>query len=70
MGDNASKGPPKERSLPEVEIVGVEPVGNYGYQITFSDGHETGIYSLALLRQLGRVSGHVSGGQADGRDEE
>jgi DUF971 family protein len=32
----------------------MEPVGNYAYSIEFSDGHGTGIYTLELLRQLGR----------------
>jgi DUF971 family protein len=30
------------------------PVGNYAYKILFSDGHDTGIYTLDLLRELGR----------------
>jgi len=29
----------------EVELVALEPVGNYAVQPTFSDGHDTGIYS-------------------------
>jgi DUF971 family protein len=35
-------------------IAGMQPVGNYAYSIEFSDGHDTGIYTLDLLRQLGR----------------
>ncbi|HEY2826874.1 MAG TPA: DUF971 domain-containing protein [Pirellulales bacterium] len=35
-------------------IAKMEPVGNYAYSIEFSDGHNTGIYTLELLRQLGR----------------
>ncbi len=34
-------------------IAKMEPVGNYAYSIAFSDGHDTGIYTLELLRQLG-----------------
>lgn len=30
----------------------VTPVGNYAYQITFSDGHNTGIYTLDYLYRL------------------
>ena len=30
------------------------PVGNYGVQIHWNDGHETGIYSHQLLRRLAR----------------
>src|SRR5690606_10598117 len=34
-------------------IAGMSPVGNYAYGIEFSDGHDTGIYTLELLRSLG-----------------
>jgi len=37
----------------DVTIVSAEPVGHYGLQPTFSDGHSTGIYSWDLLYQLG-----------------
>lgn len=36
-----------------VAITALEPVGNYGVQPTFSDGHATGIYSWDLLYSLG-----------------
>ncbi len=36
-----------------VEITGLEPVGNYAVQPTFSDGHNTGIYSWDWLHHLG-----------------
>jgi DUF971 family protein len=39
-----------------VRATGMYPVGNYAYQIDFSDGHKTGIYSLELLRELGDES--------------
>ncbi|MBI3465222.1 MAG: DUF971 domain-containing protein [Planctomycetes bacterium] len=35
-------------------ILEMNPVGNYAYSIHFSDGHNTGIYTLELLRALGR----------------
>lgn len=35
-----------------VSIVDVETIGNYAARFTFSDGHETGIYSWGLLRKL------------------
>ena len=38
----------------EVEITRVEPVGSYAVQFTFSDGHDTGIYSWDLLYDYGR----------------
>ena len=37
----------------DVTIVSAEPVGHYGLQPAFSDGHSTGIYSWDLLYQLG-----------------
>ena len=30
----------------------ITPVGNYAYQISFSDGHNTGIYTLDYLHRL------------------
>ena len=36
-----------------VEITEIEPVGNYAVQLTFSDGHRTGIYSWDYLYDLG-----------------
>jgi DUF971 family protein len=36
-----------------VGIHRVEPVGNYAIRIVFDDGHDTGIYAWAFLRQLG-----------------
>ena len=38
-----------------LRIARMEAVGNYAYAIGFSDGHDTGIYTLELLRELGRV---------------
>ncbi len=37
----------------DVAITKVEPVGNYAVQLTFSDGHDTGIYSWDLLYEYG-----------------
>ncbi len=36
-----------------VELTGLEPVGNYAVQPAFSDGHDTGIYSWDYLYFLG-----------------
>jgi DUF971 family protein len=36
-----------------VDITQVEPVGNYAVKLTFSDGHDTGIYSWDLLYDYG-----------------
>jgi DUF971 family protein len=37
----------------DVTISGLAPIGNYGVQPTFSDGHDTGIYSWDYLHFLG-----------------
>jgi DUF971 family protein len=39
-----------------VELLGWHPVGNYALRLAFSDGHSSGLYSYALLRQLGAQS--------------
>ncbi len=30
----------------------LKPVGNYAYRCLFSDGHDTGIYPLEMLREI------------------
>ncbi len=37
----------------DVTLSGLEPVGNYGVQPTFSDGHSTGIFTWDYLYFLG-----------------
>jgi DUF971 family protein len=37
-----------------LSVQGMRPVGNYAYSIAFSDGHDTGIYTLEFLRTLGK----------------
>ena len=36
----------------EVNIVDIEPVGNYAVRLIFSDGHDTGLYSWDYLYEL------------------
>ena len=36
-----------------IEIKGIEPVGSYAVQLTFSDGHDTGLFSWDYLYELG-----------------
>ena len=38
-----------------LKITGMRPVGNYAYSIEFSDGHNTGLYTLEHLRELGAI---------------
>ena len=57
------KSPPAATLLPILEpaetrplsVVRMAPVGSYAYHIGFSDGHDTGIYTLELLRSLGEL---------------
>ena len=37
-------------------ITKMEPQGRYAYAIDFSDGHNTGLFTLDLLRELGEVN--------------
>ncbi|MCS7177549.1 MAG: DUF971 domain-containing protein [Candidatus Kapabacteria bacterium] len=39
------------------ELVGLEPVGNYGLRAKWRDGHDTGIYPWELLHQLCQTYG-------------
>jgi DUF971 family protein len=36
-----------------VQIISVDPVGNYAVRIGFDDMHDTGIYAWGFLRELG-----------------
>ena len=38
----------------EVGITDIQPVGNYAVQPTFSDGHNTGLYTWEYLYKLGK----------------
>lgn len=41
----------------DVRPLRIEPVGRYAIQITWSDGHATGIYPFERLRQLADAVG-------------
>ena len=36
----------------DVGIVGVEPVGHYAIKPTFTDGHDSGLYTWGYLKEL------------------
>ena len=38
----------------DVTIAAVAPVGNYAVRLTFSDRHDSGLYTWAYLHRLGR----------------
>lgn len=37
----------------DVNVTKIEPVGNYAIRLVFDDGHDSGIYSWPVLRELG-----------------
>ncbi len=37
----------------DVLLTGIEPVGSYAVQLTFDDGHDSGLYSWEYLHRLG-----------------
>jgi DUF971 family protein len=37
----------------DVQVVGVEPVGNYAIKLVFDDGHDSGLYAWSYLYELG-----------------
>jgi DUF971 family protein len=39
-----------------LRIVSMRPTGHYAYAISFSDGHDTGIFTIESLRELGAES--------------
>jgi DUF971 family protein len=43
-----------EAQIQPLRITGMKPVGNYAYSIDFSDGHNTGTYTLESLRAMGQ----------------
>ena len=43
----------KRSDFPGIGLDTLDEVGNYAFRIRFSDGHELGIFSFKLLRELG-----------------
>jgi DUF971 family protein len=59
--EKRNAAPPSPLELPvlsaaeaqPLRIASMAPVGNYAYSIDFSDGHNTGIYTIESLREMG-----------------
>ena len=48
--------PEQRQTVPgkaDVAVTAVDPIGNYAVRLTFSDGHNTGLFSWTYLRHLG-----------------
>ena len=60
--DDRAKPPDPFKVLSSREVaagapapLAMKPLGHYAYQITWNDGHDTGIYTLETLRRLGET---------------
>lgn len=51
---NVYKGPEIELTPESFQLVRMERVGSYALQLTWKDGHSTGIFSFDYLRSLGQ----------------
>lgn len=46
--------PPPQPPIPDdISVNSADPVGRYAVRIKFTDGHQTGLYTWKLLRELG-----------------
>ena len=45
-------GGSEQEQFPGVTVTGWQPVGGYAIQFSFSDGHQTGIYSFDYLKKI------------------
>lgn len=51
---HGNEEPKLETGKKNVNIIGIDPIGNYAVKLVFDDGHETGIYSWDFLYNLGQ----------------
>ena len=54
---NLYKGQGEPKSDAGKNLLSVKPVGYYALQLTWGDGHDSGIYRFELLKELGDLSG-------------
>ena len=52
---NVYKGPDKTLSANAFQLVNVVKVGHYAIQISWGDGHNTGIFSYDKLRDMEKI---------------
>ena len=53
-GHGSGPKPPQAPVPEDISVVGAEPVGRYAIRIRFSDGHDSGLYTWKLLRELAK----------------
>jgi DUF971 family protein len=66
-GSGAARGPGLQMVAPsgKWEVQAIQVVGRYALQLSWRDGHDTGIYSFELLRSLCECVECNSGGGSD-----
>lgn len=52
--------------FPGVIVTGWVPVGGYGIQFSFSDGHSTGIYGFDYLKEVAGAIARDEAGRSEG----
>ncbi len=57
QGHGAGPKPPQPAIDDDIGVEKAEPVGRYAVRIFFSDGHSSGLYTWACLRELGEKRG-------------
>lgn len=62
---HGNENPPPPAKKRQIGVSGAEPVGRYALRIRFTDGHDSGLYTWAYLRELGeqrdqRMSAYVA----------
>ncbi len=53
QGHGSGPKPPPPLISDELDIEKADPVGRYAVRLYFSDGHSSGLYTWAYLRELG-----------------
>ena len=51
-GPEPASANPFQMYTPKLKMLSIEPVGSYAVRISWSDGHNTGIYSYDHLREI------------------
>lgn len=57
QGHGAGPKPPQPVISDDIGIDKAEPVGRYAVRLYFSDGHSSGLFTWAYLKQLGQQQG-------------
>jgi DUF971 family protein len=45
----------RREMFPETELAALAEVGRYAFRVTFSDGHDTGLFTYKLLHEIGQL---------------